>query len=191
MSTKETTSAPSSSINEKGLKKNKGRGLNKVDLNKFAKAKEDGIRFNNLRQPIGKTSIPLSTTYGVVATQLVTYESWPYVPDVLKDSLWETTKTRFGLDETGKSHKLSLMGLSDNTKFNVGGATVEGRTHTSSLHHQSQAAASTSQIGDSQQKSNKCKLLHWIGSGEVVVEGEIDCTGPTTSIHHMILGPYC
>ncbi|TXG47569.1 hypothetical protein EZV62_026863 [Acer yangbiense] len=96
---------------------------------------------------------------------------------------------------------------------NVGGANVGGRTHTSSLHHQyssasnregnskkvkivesslkSQGAASTSQIGDSQRESNKCKLLHWIGSGEVVAEAEIDCTDPTTSVHHMILGPYC
>ncbi|TXG53795.1 hypothetical protein EZV62_019051 [Acer yangbiense] len=96
---------------------------------------------------------------------------------------------------------------------NVGGATVEGRTHTSSLHHQlqyssasnregnskgvkivkssSKAVASTSQIGDSQRESNKCKLLHWIGSGEVVAEAEIDCTDPTASVHHMILGPYC
>ena len=94
MSTTEEASAPSSSVNEKGSKKRKGRGPNKVDLNKIAKAKEDGIHFNSLGQPIGKTSIPLSTTYGAVATQLVpiTYESWSQVPDVLKDSLWESTK---------------------------------------------------------------------------------------------------
>ncbi|KAK3205721.1 hypothetical protein Dsin_019767, partial [Dipteronia sinensis] len=54
----------------------------------------------------------------------------------------------------------------------------------------SQAAASTSQIGDSQRKSDKCKLLHWIGSGEVVAEAEIDYTDPTASVHHMILRPY-
>ncbi|TXG72836.1 hypothetical protein EZV62_001415 [Acer yangbiense] len=330
--TEEATSAPSSSVNEKGSKKRRGRGRNKVDLNKIAKAKEDGIRFNTLGQPIGKTSIPLSTTYGVVATQLVpiTYESWSQVPDILKDSLWETTKTRFGLDEidnvvdeewnkfvkfrlspefddisqrytelakknetpqttgrkglarlreklreaklarnedpdevdrvetwisahkhkdgtpvndnvgemiekmegittdgpktisddavaqvVGKEHRGRVRGLGFGANVggaNVGGATVEGRTHTSSLHHQlqyssasnregnskgvkiiessSKAAASTSQIGESQRESNKCKLLHWIGSGEVVAEAEIDCTDPTASVHHMILGPY-
>ena len=94
ISTEETTSAPSSSFNEKGSKKRKGRGPNKVDLNKISKVKEDGIPSNNLGQPIGKTSIPLSTTYEAVVTQLVpiTYESWPNVPDVLKNSLWGTTK---------------------------------------------------------------------------------------------------
>ncbi|KAL5821595.1 hypothetical protein ACOSQ3_023477 [Xanthoceras sorbifolium] len=35
----------------------------------------------------------------------------------------------------------------------------------------------------------KCKLLHWIGSGEVVAEAEIECTNPQTLVHHMILGP--
>ncbi|KAL5733242.1 hypothetical protein ACOSQ2_032934 [Xanthoceras sorbifolium] len=35
----------------------------------------------------------------------------------------------------------------------------------------------------------KCKLLHWIGSGEIVVETEIECTDPQTSVHHMVLGP--
>ncbi|KAL5800005.1 hypothetical protein ACOSQ4_032889 [Xanthoceras sorbifolium] len=35
----------------------------------------------------------------------------------------------------------------------------------------------------------KCKLLHWIGSGEIVAETEIECTDPQTSVHHMVLGP--
>ena len=35
----------------------------------------------------------------------------------------------------------------------------------------------------------KCKLLHWIGNGEEVAEGEIDCTDSTALVHHMLLGP--
>ncbi|TXG54041.1 hypothetical protein EZV62_019297 [Acer yangbiense] len=90
----EGTSTPSSSNNEEGSKKRKGRGPNRIDFNKIAKAKESGIEFNNLGQPIGKPSVPLSTSYGTVATQLipVTYESWPEVPEILKNSVWETTK---------------------------------------------------------------------------------------------------
>ena len=56
---------------------------------------------------------------------------------------------------------------------------------------QSQAGVSSSQMNNSQQNSNKCKLLHWIGNEEVVAEAEIDCTDPKAFCHHMILGPYC
>ncbi|KAL5779864.1 hypothetical protein ACOSQ2_010601 [Xanthoceras sorbifolium] len=34
----------------------------------------------------------------------------------------------------------------------------------------------------------KCKLLHWMGNGEVVAETEVDCTDPQAMVHHMILG---
>ncbi|KAL5846972.1 hypothetical protein ACOSQ3_010496 [Xanthoceras sorbifolium] len=35
----------------------------------------------------------------------------------------------------------------------------------------------------------KCKLLHWMGNGEVVAEAEVDCTDPQAMVHHMSLGP--
>ncbi|KAL5767322.1 hypothetical protein ACOSQ2_014105 [Xanthoceras sorbifolium] len=38
-------------------------------------------------------------------------------------------------------------------------------------------------------KGKKCKLLHWVGNGEVVVEAEVDCTDPQAMVHHMSLGP--
>ncbi|KAL5861583.1 hypothetical protein ACOSQ4_002879 [Xanthoceras sorbifolium] len=37
----------------------------------------------------------------------------------------------------------------------------------------------------------KCKLLHWMGNGEVVAEAEVDCTDPQAVVHHMILGSDC
>ncbi|KAL5833554.1 hypothetical protein ACOSQ3_017228 [Xanthoceras sorbifolium] len=39
----------------------------------------------------------------------------------------------------------------------------------------------------SSQKGKKCKLLHWIDSGEVVAEAEIECIDPQVSVHHVAL----
>ncbi|TXG70064.1 hypothetical protein EZV62_004999 [Acer yangbiense] len=211
MSTEETTSAPSSSVNEKGSKKRKGRGPNKVDLNKISKVKEDGIPFNNLGQPIGKTSVPLSTSYGAVVTQLVpiTYESWPKVPDVLKNSLWKTTKREAKLAKNEDPNEVDRVetwiaahkhkdGAPVNENFGETIEKMEGiatdgpkTIRNDDVAQVSQTGASTSQIGDSQRNSNKYKLLHWIRSGEVVAEAKIDCTDPTALVHHIILGPYC
>ncbi|KAL5732386.1 hypothetical protein ACOSQ2_032078 [Xanthoceras sorbifolium] len=56
---------------------------------------------------------------------------------------------------------------------------------------QSISKASTSHMDGSSEKGKKCKLLHWMGNGEVVAEVEIDCTDPQAMVHHMILGPDC
>ncbi|KAK2646706.1 hypothetical protein Ddye_021901 [Dipteronia dyeriana] len=53
--------------------------------------------------------------------------------------------------------------------------------------HQSPLEVSTSEKDASTQKGTKCKLLHWIGNGQIA-EAEIDCTDPQTSIHHKLLG---
>ncbi|KAK2655444.1 hypothetical protein Ddye_008496, partial [Dipteronia dyeriana] len=37
-------------------------------------------------------------------------------------------------------------------------------------------------------KGTKCKLLHWIGNGQMVTEAKIDCTDPQASVHHKLLG---
>ncbi|KAL5855865.1 hypothetical protein ACOSQ4_005667 [Xanthoceras sorbifolium] len=74
--------------------KKKGRGPNQINFNKIAKAKEIGITFNQLGQPLGDSSIALSKCIGIITTQMIpiTYSSWPEVPDVVKDSVWETMK---------------------------------------------------------------------------------------------------
>ncbi|KAL5762958.1 hypothetical protein ACOSP7_019222 [Xanthoceras sorbifolium] len=89
----------------------KGRGKNRFDSNKIAKAKEMGIGFNEFGQAVGDGSIVLSTFCGTLVTQLIpiTYKSWPEVPEILKTSVWETTKTKFGLDDIGKDYVLSSM----------------------------------------------------------------------------------
>ncbi|KAH7576546.1 hypothetical protein JRO89_XS01G0104900 [Xanthoceras sorbifolium] len=51
--------------------------------------------------------------------------------------------------------------------------------------------ASTSHMDGSSEKGKKCKLLHWMGNGEVVAEAEVDCTDPQAVVHHMILGSDC
>ncbi|TXG61212.1 hypothetical protein EZV62_012575 [Acer yangbiense] len=55
--------------------------------------------------------------------------------------------------------------------------------------HQSPLGVSTSEKDASPQKGTKCKLLHWIGNGQIVVEAEIDCTDPQASVHHKLFGP--
>ncbi|KAL5846160.1 hypothetical protein ACOSQ3_009684 [Xanthoceras sorbifolium] len=105
MSTEGPSDTPSSSS------KRKGRGLNQINFNKIAKAKEVGVTFNELGQPLGDSSIALSTCIGTITTQMIpiTYSSWPEVPDVVKDSVWETMKARFGLDDVGKSNIFNSM----------------------------------------------------------------------------------
>ncbi|KAK3225742.1 hypothetical protein Dsin_005604 [Dipteronia sinensis] len=82
MSTEENTETPSSSVNDKGCKKRKGMGQNQYYYNKITKAKESGVPINDLGQPHGESSKPLSTSYGLIVTQLIpiTYDSWPNVP---------------------------------------------------------------------------------------------------------------
>ncbi|KAL5761920.1 hypothetical protein ACOSP7_018184 [Xanthoceras sorbifolium] len=111
MSNEGGTSTPTVTDNETGSKKRKGRGKNRFDSNKIAKAKEMGIGFNEFGQPVGDGSIVLSTFCGTLVTQLIpiTYKSWPEVPEILKNSVWETTKTKFGLDDIGKDYVLSSM----------------------------------------------------------------------------------
>ncbi|KAL5780083.1 hypothetical protein ACOSQ2_010820 [Xanthoceras sorbifolium] len=72
--------------------KRKGRRPNQINFNKIAKAKEVGVTFNELGQPLGDSSIALSTCIGTITTQMIpiTYSSWPEVPDVVKNSVWET-----------------------------------------------------------------------------------------------------
>ncbi|KAL5768027.1 hypothetical protein ACOSP7_014610 [Xanthoceras sorbifolium] len=91
--------------------KRKGRGPNQINFNKIAKAKEVGVTFNELEQPLGDSSIALSTCTGTITTQMIpiTYSSWLEVPDVVKDSVWETMKARFGLDDVGKTNVFSSM----------------------------------------------------------------------------------
>ncbi|KAL5856716.1 hypothetical protein ACOSQ3_004174 [Xanthoceras sorbifolium] len=105
MSTEGPSDTPSSSS------KRKGRGPNQINFNKIAKAKEVGVTFNELGQPLGDSSIALSTCIGTITTQMIpiTYSSWPEVPDVVKDSVWETMKARFGLDDVGKSNVFNSM----------------------------------------------------------------------------------
>ncbi|KAL5847500.1 hypothetical protein ACOSQ3_011024 [Xanthoceras sorbifolium] len=105
MSTEGPSDTPSSSS------KRKGRGPNQINFNKIAKAKEVGVTFNELGQPLGDSSIALSTCIGTITTQIIpiTYSSWPEVPDVVKDSVWETMKARFGLDDVGKSNVFNSM----------------------------------------------------------------------------------
>ncbi|KAL5757663.1 hypothetical protein ACOSP7_020274 [Xanthoceras sorbifolium] len=368
MSNEGGTSTPTVTDNEIGSKKRKGRGKNRFDSNKIAKAKEMGIGFNEFGQPVGDGSIVLSTFCGTLVTQLIpiTYKSWPEVPEILKNSVWETTKTKFGLDDIGKDYVLSSMcncwrqykskitkkvrsvppgpgatraiqilrpdNIVDDEEWikfvkfrlssefdgisrhyselakkndtpqttsrkgmarlreelrlakleanedseevdrvetwiaghkhkdgmpvneNVGekikqmeaisldkttiiredavsqvlgnehrgrvrglgfGVTptrvqvaVIGKQTTTQLQEemktlrqqvaemksalltmQSTPAVSINEVDTSSQKGKKCKLLHWIGSGEVVAEAEIECTNPQTLVHHMILGP--
>ena len=94
MSTKENTDTPSSSLNDKGSKKRKGRGSNRYDFNKIVKAKEIGVPINDLGQPNGESSIHLSTSCGAMVAQLIpiTYKNWLEVPEIMKESMWETTK---------------------------------------------------------------------------------------------------
>ncbi|KAK2642722.1 hypothetical protein Ddye_024485 [Dipteronia dyeriana] len=47
---------------------------------------------------------------------------------------------------------------------------------------------STSEKDVSPQKGTKCTLLHWIGSGQLMAEAEIDCTDPQSFVHHKLLG---
>ncbi|KAL5846313.1 hypothetical protein ACOSQ3_009837 [Xanthoceras sorbifolium] len=96
MSNEGGTSTLTVTGNETGSKKRKGRGKNQLDSNKIAKAKEMGIHFNVFGQPVGDNSIPLSTFCGTLVCQLIpiTYKSWPEVSEILKNSVWETTKVR-------------------------------------------------------------------------------------------------
>ncbi|KAL5808350.1 hypothetical protein ACOSQ3_029041 [Xanthoceras sorbifolium] len=105
MSTEGPSDTPSSSS------KRKGRGPNQINFNKIAKAKEVGVTFNELGQPLGDSSIALSTCIGTITTQMIpiTYSSWPEVPDVVKNSVWETMKARFGLHDIGKSNVFNSM----------------------------------------------------------------------------------
>ncbi|KAL5820774.1 hypothetical protein ACOSQ3_022656 [Xanthoceras sorbifolium] len=98
-------------IASNGRIKRKGRGPNQINFNKIAKAKEVGVTFNELGQPLGDSSIALSTCIGTITTQMIpiTYSSWPEVPDVVKDSVWETMKARFGLNDVGKTNVFSSM----------------------------------------------------------------------------------
>ncbi|KAL5789841.1 hypothetical protein ACOSQ2_004729 [Xanthoceras sorbifolium] len=91
--------------------KRKGRGPNQIHFNKIAKAKEVGVTFNELGQPLGDSSIALSTCIGTITAQMIpiTYSSWPEVPDVVKNSIWETMKARFGLDDVGKCNVFNSM----------------------------------------------------------------------------------
>ncbi|KAL5846677.1 hypothetical protein ACOSQ3_010201 [Xanthoceras sorbifolium] len=281
MSNEGGTSTPTVTDNETGSKKRKGRGKNRFDSNKIAKAKEMGIGFNEFGQAVGDGSIVLSTFCGTLVTQLIpiTYKSWPEVPEILKNSVWETTKTKFGLDDIGKDYVLSSMcncwrqykskitkkvrsvpsgpgatraiqilrpdNIVDDeewikfVKFRLSSEFDGINRHYSELAKKndtpqttsrkgmarlreelrlakleanedseevdrvetwiaghkhkygmpSTPAVSINEVDTSSQKGKKCKLLHWIGSGEVVAEAEIECTNPQTLVHHMILGP--
>ncbi|KAK3229270.1 hypothetical protein Dsin_001151 [Dipteronia sinensis] len=74
------------------------------------------------------------------------------------------------------------------------GAAVEERVHqpqystNSNLQSKSPLGVSTREKDVSTQKGTKCKLLHWIGSGQVVAEAKIDCTNPQAFVHHKLLG---
>ncbi|KAL5857422.1 hypothetical protein ACOSQ3_004880 [Xanthoceras sorbifolium] len=56
---------------------------------------------------------------------------------------------------------------------------------------QSLNKALSSHMDGSNGKGKKCKLLNWIGNGEVVDEAEVNCTDPHATVHHMSLGPDC
>ncbi|KAK2642316.1 hypothetical protein Ddye_024079 [Dipteronia dyeriana] len=57
------------------------------------------------------------------------------------------------------------------------------------FNNQSPLGVSISEKDVSPQKGTKCKVLHWIGNGQIVAETEIDCTDPQASVHHKLLGP--
>ncbi|CAN6551162.1 unnamed protein product [Malus baccata var. baccata] len=40
-------------------------------------------------------------------------------------------------------------------------------------------------------RGSSCKLLNWLGNGQVVATGEIESTNPKAKVHHMVLGPDC
>ncbi|RXH86539.1 hypothetical protein DVH24_021812 [Malus domestica] len=40
-------------------------------------------------------------------------------------------------------------------------------------------------------RGSSCKLLNWLGNGQVVATGEIESTNPEAKVHHMVLGPDC
>ncbi|KAM1857600.1 hypothetical protein ACFX14_007691 [Malus domestica] len=40
-------------------------------------------------------------------------------------------------------------------------------------------------------RGSSCKLLNWLGNGQVVATGEIESTNPEAKVHHMVLGPNC
>ncbi|KAL5732587.1 hypothetical protein ACOSP7_031943 [Xanthoceras sorbifolium] len=105
MSTEGPSNTPSSSS------KRKGRGPNQINFNRIAKAKEVGVTFNELGQPLVDSSIALSMCIGTITTQMIpiTYSSWPEVPNVVKNNVWETMKARFGLDDVGKSNVFNSM----------------------------------------------------------------------------------
>ncbi|KAL5856940.1 hypothetical protein ACOSQ3_004398 [Xanthoceras sorbifolium] len=89
----------------------KRRGPNQINFNKITRAKEVGVTFNELGQLVGDSSVALSTCIGTITTQMIpiTYSSWPEVLNVVKNSVWETTKARFGLDDVGKSNVFNSM----------------------------------------------------------------------------------
>ncbi|RXH87465.1 hypothetical protein DVH24_034365 [Malus domestica] len=40
-------------------------------------------------------------------------------------------------------------------------------------------------------RGSSCKLLNWLGNGQVVATGEIESTNPEAKVHHMVLGLDC
>ncbi|KAM1717763.1 hypothetical protein ACFX11_025560 [Malus domestica] len=40
-------------------------------------------------------------------------------------------------------------------------------------------------------RGSSCKLLNWLGNGQVVATGEIESTNPDAKVHRMVLGPDC
>ena len=73
---------------EKGKKK--VRGPTRLDILPVSERKRKKVKWNNLGQPIGKLSVTLSSTLGVLIRQYlpITVNNWKQVDNQLKDRLW-------------------------------------------------------------------------------------------------------
>ncbi|KAH7845106.1 hypothetical protein Vadar_025837 [Vaccinium darrowii] len=61
------------------------------------------------------------------------------------------------------------------------------------VHHPATTSQTTPVVSPSSinthSNSNKCKLLHWMGTGEIVAEGHWSSSDPMALVHHIPIGP--
>lgn len=77
--------------------KKKVRGPTRLDILPVSEQRRKNVRWNRLGQPIGKSSITLSSTLGVIARQYlpITINNWKKVDKELKERLWSLILVRF------------------------------------------------------------------------------------------------
>lgn len=115
------SSAGESSNNSEGVggSKSSRASKGKVYLDRLAVQRAKGIKkdvtFNKHGQPIGQEGSKLQSYIGVLARQhvKVSFEQWKDVPKEAKDTIWESIKLVFNVDENWKNKCLS----SANTKW--------------------------------------------------------------------------